>query len=239
MTAPVYERLLAVQDLDVKLTQLRHRHANHSLRGEISDTDAAIAVIDETGTEIAGRKAVFDKQNAELDAEVTTIRARRAEIEGKLYDGSVTGTKDLLALQEESAMLLERRNGTEDEELEIMEQIETITRELQAVADERSAKVTAKEKLQAELDTVLVAIEAEIVDVEAQRVAAAAEVPAGLLDTYEGLREDFGGIAVARLSGSTCDGCHMSLSAVSLDKAKKLPEDAVVTCDQCGRLLVR
>ncbi len=239
MAAPAYERLLAVQDLDVKLTQLRHRHANHSLRQEITDVDVAIAAIDVVGAEIAERKAALDARHKTLDDEVTVIETRRSEIEAKLYDGSVTGTKDLIALQEESAMLLERQTGTEDDELEIMEQVESVTAELESAAADRGAKVAEKERLQAELDTVLVALEAEITDVENQRVDAAADVPAGLLGHYEGLREDFGGIAVARLVGSTCDGCHMSLSAVSLDQVKKLPDDAVVTCDQCGRLLIR
>ena len=59
------------------------------------------------------------------------------------------------------------------------------------------------------------------------------------MTAYESLRADLGGVAVARLIGSTCDGCHLDLSAVAFDRVKKLPDDAVVTCDQCGRLLIR
>ena len=74
---------------------------------------------------------------------------------------------------------------------------------------------------------------------EAARAEAASAVPVELMTTYEGLRVDFGGVAVARLSGATCDGCHMTMSAVAIDRIKKLPDDAVVTCDECGRLLIR
>ena len=69
--------------------------------------------------------------------------------------------------------------------------------------------------------------------------AAADGVDAELLATYEGLRGELGGIAVARLVGSVCGGCHLGLSAVEVDRIKKQPPDALVRCDECGRLLVR
>ena len=60
-----------------------------------------------------------------------------------------------------------------------------------------------------------------------------------MLASYEELREQFGGQPVARLVGANCDGCHIQLSAVAVDRIGKMPEDAVVTCEECGRLLVR
>jgi uncharacterized protein len=52
------------------------------------------------------------------------------------------------------------------------------------------------------------------------------------------LRHDLGGIAVARLVGTNCGGCHLTLSAVELDRIRHEPGDAVVICEECGRLLV-
>ena len=52
-----------------------------------------------------------------------------------------------------------------------------------------------------------------------------------------GLR--FDGVAVARLVGSHCDGCHLTLPAMELDRIRHLPEGELVTCEQCGRILVR
>ena len=72
-----------------------------------------------------------------------------------------------------------------------------------------------------------------------RRSSAAAGVEAELLAAYEDLRVELGGIAVARLVGSVCGGCHLGLSAVEVDRIKKQPPDALVRCDECGRLLVR
>ena len=67
----------------------------------------------------------------------------------------------------------------------------------------------------------------------------AGAVPAPLLAEYEQLRSTSMGIAVSALTGGQCGGCHMRLSAVELDRIKKQPADAVIHCEDCGRLLVR
>ncbi len=66
----------------------------------------------------------------------------------------------------------------------------------------------------------------------------AAGIDAELLARYEQLRHELGGIAVARLVGTNCGGCHLTLSAVELDRIRHEPGDAVVLCEECGRLLV-
>jgi predicted nucleic acid-binding Zn-ribbon protein len=82
-------------------------------------------------------------------------------------------------------------------------------------------------------------IESELADVVAKRDAATAGVPADLLHEYESLRSGLGGIGVARLSGNRCDGCHLTLSAVDVDRIRHEADDALVHCTECGRLLVR
>ena len=42
----------------------------------------------------------------------------------------------------------------------------------------------------------------------------------------------------ARLVGSHCDGCHLELSSVEVEKIRALPPGEVATCEQCGRILV-
>jgi hypothetical protein len=59
------------------------------------------------------------------------------------------------------------------------------------------------------------------------------------MPTYERLRQRLGGVAVALLVGSSCGGCHLTLAAGEIDAIRRLPPDALVTCAQCGRILVR
>jgi predicted nucleic acid-binding Zn-ribbon protein len=63
--------------------------------------------------------------------------------------------------------------------------------------------------------------------------------PNDLLEEYAGLRKRLGGIAIARLVGNSCGGCHLQLSAVEVARLKKLAPDEPANCEECGRLLAR
>ncbi len=120
--------------------------------------------------------------------------------------------------------------------------------ELAVPLDEQVAELTARRagleadetRLAAELLAAEAEIDAEVAGVDAERADIAAAVEPELLERYEGLRRDLGGIAVARLVGTNCGGCHLTLSAVELDRIRAPARgDAVVCCEECGRLLVR
>jgi predicted nucleic acid-binding Zn-ribbon protein len=59
-----------------------------------------------------------------------------------------------------------------------------------------------------------------------------------MLERYERLRTRLGGIAVARLEGTRCGGCHLDLSTAERDEVRTVPEGQFADCPQCGRLLV-
>jgi predicted nucleic acid-binding Zn-ribbon protein len=83
------------------------------------------------------------------------------------------------------------------------------------------------------------AVDAELVNAGAQREAIVGDLSGELLATYEKLRARLGGVAVARLEGSQCLGCHLSLPATEIDAIRHAAPDAVVTHEECGRILVR
>lgn len=238
MSSPAYEQLLVVQGHDTLLDQLRYRYANNSLRTDLASVESEIAAIDGVIAEIQDRRHGLDRERKRLDDEVAKIQAKRDDINAKLYDGSITATKDLLAMQEEAKSLALRQTGIEDEELEFMEQIESVSGELRQYETSRQALLDKESSVTSELQTLLADIEAEMSSETELRAEGAASVQSELLSAYEKLRADLGGVAVAKLNGSMCDGCHMTLSAVTVDRAKNAPDDAVIHCDECGRLLI-
>ncbi len=141
-------------------------------------------------------------------------------------------------MQDEAKSMAERQSGIEDEELEFMEQIESVSGEL-AEAEANRAKLEEQAVVvTGELEAALSEIVTRVAQDTEVRATDAGQVPDELMTTYEKLRVQLGGIAVARLNGGICDGCHMTLSAVTVDRAKHAPDDAVVKCDECGRLLI-
>lgn len=239
MTTSAYEQILAVQAIDLRLLQLRHRVERHPLRAELLDARAGVDVGRERLAKVEARYHEIEREQKRLSDEAATIEAKRAEIEGKLYDGSVQATKELMALQDESANLLKRQTSVEDDQLEGMEQLETVGDEL--AAQERAlAELTERaDAIEGRLDDAVAELEAEIGQAEVDRVDVAGPADPELLATYEALAPQFDGAPLARFADGRCDGCHMQLSAVAVDQLLKAPENEAITCEECGRLLVR
>ncbi len=239
MTAAAHEQILAVQAADVRLRQLRHKIDQHPLRAELTAAEAAVAANREKLTAIEVRRHEVERDQKRLSDEVATIEAKRTEIEGKLYDGSVQATKELLALQEESANLLERQTGLEDEQLEGMELLETVSDE-ETAAEEAVAKAVAEaEGVAGSLADAVAELEGEVAQATADRDEAAGPADADLLARYESLAPQFDGAPLARFIDGRCDGCNIHLSAVAVDQMQKAADTEISTCEECGRLLVR
>lgn len=131
-----------------------------------------------------------------------------------------------------------RASDLEDAVLALLEERDPLDAEIARLADQLESVEERRRSVGARLDDAAARMAAEIATLTSDREAAAAGVPAGLLGTYERLRTRLGGIGAARLVGNHCDGCHLVLSAVELDRIRHLQPGEVVTCEQCARILV-
>ena len=232
------ESLLAVQDRDTVIDQLIHRRAHLPERAELTAVEARIAEIESRRTEAQVRRDEVGARQSRLERDTASVEARINEIEKRMYSGAVSASRELQAMSAEVESLNGRRSSLDDDLLESMEEAEPIDEELSALLVERSAQDAEGERLRAAIAEAEVSIDAEL-DVErAARDEIAGGLPADLLATYERLRTKLGGVGAARLVGSSCTGCHLTLPATELDRIKRGPADALVFCDQCGRILV-
>jgi hypothetical protein len=142
-------------------------------------------------------------------------------------------------MSEEVKHLARHIGDLEDRELEVMEVIEPVDGELQAGDVSRHALEDDAAQLRAAIAVAEGALDDEIATVARVRAGVAVAVPDDLLAHYEKLRARLGGTGAARLVGGSCSGCHLALPAMEIDRIRRAPPDAVIACDQCGRLLVR
>lgn len=232
------ERLLLVQQHDTEADQLRHRLNALPERARRDAKLAEIAAIEAEMADVSERRGAIGRDLKRLEDEVAIVEARRAETDAKLYGGAVNAARELQALQDELASLKRRQTSLEDDELELMEAAEPLDGDLerltaaQAAADEEATVLTAA---LAEAETT---VSADLERALAARAASVEGIDDELLAEYARLRSQLGGIAVARLVGTSCGGCHLSLSAVEVDHIRKTPAGAMVHCEECGRILV-
>jgi predicted nucleic acid-binding Zn-ribbon protein len=239
MTPAALDALLEVQALDTIADQLRHRRDHLPERAELADRNAKLSELEAGAGEVQSERDTIAASEKRLEDEIALVAEKAKGADQKLYSGTVNVPRELTALQDEIASLQRRKGQLEDQELELMEQAEPLDATLAEMATARSTLDAEAVILSAAIAESEAAIDEELADVVANRSRAVDGVPAELLREYEALRGALGGIGVARLSGNRCEGCHLALSAVDVDRIRHEPDDALVHCTECGRLLVR
>jgi len=238
VSGPALERLLAVQDLDTRITQLQHRRVALPERTGLTAVEAELAtLIAERATAKAGRDALVKVQK-DLEGQIATVTDRRQGIEKRMYAATGSSTRDLQAMDEEVHHLADKQSELETEELEAMVAQEPFDATLTELAQRMAPLEARVVELQAEVAAGQVEIDAELATATAARATEAAELTPAVADRYEKLRARMKGVGAARLIGHRCDGCHLELSPVEADHIRALPDDTIATCDQCGRILV-
>jgi predicted nucleic acid-binding Zn-ribbon protein len=234
-----WETLLAVQGHDTKADQLVHRAETLPARDELVAVADLIATVERNLASVETRRSELARSQQRLEDEVASLTERANQAEKQLYSGAVTAPRELQALQDDVASIRRRIGQIEDDELEIMELTEPVDAERAQLTAEKERLEEESRRITAGLAEAEAEIEAELAVVREQRAEAAAAVPDDLWPEYDRLRAQLGGVAIARLNGSTCQGCHLALPAVEVDRIRKLGVDDPVHCEECGRLLVR
>jgi hypothetical protein len=231
--------LLALQDIDTAIDRDRHRRANLPQRAEVIAVDQKIAEMRAEANEaLAARDAVARRQAA-VEAELATTEERAAAVNRRLYSGEVTASRELQAMAADADSLTARASHLEDEVLEILDEREPLDRRVADLAAGVAGLAGRRDEAVAVLANAEAEVDRDLAGLAGRREEAVGAVPAPLLATYEQLRRRLDGVAVARLVGDHCDGCHLSLSATELDRIRHLPPGEVASCEQCGRILVR
>lgn len=232
------EQLLDVQALDTAGDQLRHRRANLPERAELEKVQAGLHALEARAAEVQAQRDELSRNEKRLEDEITMVRAKAVDTDKKLYSGTVNVPRELTALQEEIEALKRRQRQLEDQELELMEQAEPLDAELATLAAQRVSLDEQAARLLGRIAEEEVVIDADLDDVTARRAQAVDGIPNDLLDEYSRLRGALGGIGVARLNGNRCEGCHLTLSAVDVDRMRHEFAGDVNHCTECSRILV-
>lgn len=236
-TPQMQARLLDLQELDTRLSQLDHRmrslpELTDIARLEAQDEDLQAEVV-RTSTALGD----LERDVTKAEQAVQQVRDRAARDEARLASGTGSA-KDLQGLQHELESLARRQQVLEDEQLEVMERVEAA----QVQADRAAAAVQAHEgeleHLRKARDEQLAALGAEREEVAGGRAAITDDLAADLLALYERVRQQTG-MGAAHLAQRRCGGCRLELNAVDLSRFKAADEDEVLRCEECGRILVR
>jgi predicted nucleic acid-binding Zn-ribbon protein len=197
-----------------------------------------IAKRQELSQELATRLGARDDLRVELsriESDVALVDARRARDAERLATSS--NSKEAQGLESELASLARRKSDLEDAELDIMdrlEQADSAVAEQEALIAETNAEGA---RLSAEGKQAVAEASTAYEQASRDRAAIAGGLPADLLAQYDriALRSTGAALLLAR----TCESCRMVLAGTDLQIIRQATDDTVVTCPECGAILVR
>lgn len=234
-----FDALLTLQGHDTHLDQLRYRLDHLPERAAMRDWEQAREAHAARVAAVQLEREALAREQKRFEDEAASVEAKADEADAKLYSGTITNPKELQAFQDDVAALRRRQAELEEQALECMVQAEPIDAQLAELAAEGERLEQEGQRITVALAEAEAELLAEVAEVDAARAEAVGHVPGDLLVEYDRLRAQLGGVAAARLRGNVCEGCHLSLSAMALDRIRHAPPEAVVHCEECGRILVR
>ncbi|WP_438352896.1 zinc ribbon domain-containing protein [Microbacterium sp. CJ88] len=228
-------RLVDVADLDARIRRAEHTRGNPPQAARVKELVARRAELSHELSTRLGARDDLRTELARIESDVALVDARRTRDAERLAASS--NVKEAQGLESELASLARRKSDLEDGELEVMERLEAADA---AVAEQEALIATTNDEgaaLSAEARRVIAEADAVIEASARDRAAVAETVPADLLALYDRIVTRSAGAAL--LTARTCGGCRMVLAGTDLQQLRQAAEDTVVTCPECGCILVR
>ena|SRR5437867_11262204 len=230
------ERLLELQEIDTAIDRAHTRKSALEGGGEEAAARAEADTAEVALGELRLKSDEIGRTQQKLEHEIDSLTQKAAAEERRLYDGSIANVKELESIRHEIDNLKRRRGDREDELLTLMEEREGIDGQA-AEAEKRSSELRVlvddvAERSGGELEE----IGRQLASRTAAREAIVPAIDPELLELYEELRAQKKGIGVAALVDGVCQGCHEKLSAMELDKLKRI--DGVKRCEYCRRIVI-
>jgi len=227
--------LLDVADLDRRILQAERARTKPVQGPRITELVAIRQEQLRELTALTGARDDVRTELARLESDVKLVEQRRARDAERL--AAATNSKEAQAFEHELDSLAKRQSDLEDAELDVMgrlEEAEAAVAAQQALLDTTTAEGSSL-TAQAKAD---VAAAAELGEQLARdRAAVTADVPADLLAEYT--RRAANNAGAALLTRGTCEGCRIVLPGTDLNDIRRAAQDAVVSCPECGCILVR
>lgn len=230
-TVRVIEKLLVVQDIDIRIRDIEHKLRDIPARKQVElarleQHKLAVAKAEE---QVKGIQVEVKRLALEAESRQTKIaKLRQQQLELKT-------NREFKTMDGEIGMVEAEIKRLEDRELELMESIDAARR---GVGEQVAALKKEDDAVQADikvLDARAAELNGELSRCNAEREIAASDIDAKWRAYYERVFHRKKDRALVPLEGGFCGGCHMKLPP-SIAHATRKDGDMVV-CEQCGRLL--
>jgi predicted nucleic acid-binding Zn-ribbon protein len=229
----VLQKLLELQNVDVRLNEVRARLAAFPKKLADADARAAAAKAELDQSKAAQLASFKDRKKYELDVEQLKDRVRKYRDQGS----QVKTNEAYKALQHEVQMAETEIAKAEDRLLEQMVAGEEYDRRIKS-AEAALKEVEAVVKVQrATIETEKAAAEKALAELTAEREAVVAAIPENLMDHYERIARKHNGVALAEIRDEKCGACGMRIRPHVFQEMRRLGSEEMFHCETCTRII--
>lgn len=224
--------LYRLQQVDSQIDQVQSRLK--AIR-QVLENDAELRAATDQVSTAERQLSEATRLLKQSEDEVEKQRVKLQQTETSLYGGHVHNPKELQDLQKDVVSLKRHLETLEEREFEIMQIVETAEKNAQN-ANAALDRVTASRGDQFRVLT----NESEVLHKEferfsSERNAVITDLASQAIQSYEQLRKQRRGIAVATISDSACAACGTTLTPSQQQSARSTSQ--LFYCPSCGRIL--
>jgi len=224
------QQLYHLQELDLEIDSGQRNL--QKMTGQLGESQVLTTARAKLDTE-KRHLQTMQKQQRSLEREADDINAKLKVAGEDLYSGRIHNPKELSNLQHDIELLKANRSKIEDKILELMDSVESHTKELVDL-NEQFTNVEENWRVeQQQLGIDIEQLKSRILNLEQQKLLLVNSLDTKTVDLYDDLKMKMK-TAVARVTQGICSGCRMQLPTTDLQRVRG---GNVVQCSSCGRIL--
>ena len=226
--------LLDLQEVDLAIDRLIHQRQTLP---ELNTYQESSGARDRLETVRVGRATELKRLELDLDkaeGELELVEIKLKESETRLFAGGMSG-RETEQKRLEVQSLRGQQGALEERVLGLLDQVDPVREEVGNLESELKSASQEVGRLEDVIAAAWKEIDAQVRRREETKREIAGPISPELLALYEQLRKSKEGVAIGRLTGGVCGGCHLALSLPEQSEAANWDPPR---CIHCMRLLV-
>jgi uncharacterized protein len=225
-----------LQETDVSIHNIEEDIEQAPLKSGVQEKKETLEKLQAEKAEKEAKLKADQKTLRELEMKTLKIVDDRKELYDNMYGGKGGNVKELEQKQRRMDQLAAEKKNLEDNVIVLMESIEEQEEQLKTLTEELRQAEDDLKKTEVKLATELEELKEKLSGLVERRQERAGKIDSKLLEKYRILAEKHQGRPLARVDNDICGGCRVFISGAL--RGHLYNPDALVYCENCGRLLV-
>ncbi|MBI3950557.1 MAG: hypothetical protein HY314_08900 [Acidobacteria bacterium] len=225
------EKLIALQELDVKIREIEKEIANvPRQKAEIENQFNGFAA---DYLDKKNRLEATNKEHRQAEYELKELESKQEKYRQDLM--RVKNEREYSAVLREIDVTKKIISALETQVLEKLELIEQLEKEIEALTPEIEVKRREFDIMIDEVSTKVHKLKADLDARRQHRAEVIKAIPADLLTRYNRLTQLRDGLPLAEVRDGSCTACFMTIRPQAYADVRK--GESIITCDNCSRIL--